>query len=398
MTKAHARLSASKSDRWINCPGSVTAPVPEGFDPDASNASPWAQEGTAAHALVEHAYGRNASAFSFIGLKFEGVEVTPEMAEAAELYLNVLRVRLTEDFGHPHEVLVEERVEFRGMGEPEPMFGTPDYVGLHLAQEEDSHEEDLVIVDLKYGRGVVVEADAWQFRYYAAALLFGRYRTRPIRAVHVYVVQPRADHPSGPVRYMRYTAAEVTEFAEQIVRAAWVTKQENPPLVPGEWCRFCPSSPICPAQLAKAEEVVGNLFSVGILPDATALSPAEVGAILNNAPMIEAWFKRMREHAANELREGREVPGMKLVASRAQRRWADPEIASTVLSDLGNERYDIKLKSPAQIEKLLKEKKQKLDPQLTTKYKGVTLTVASDKREAITVESDAMEVFTDTEE
>jgi len=62
----HAKLSASGSSRWINCPGSVAA---ESGLPDKS--SPFADEGSAAHALAEHCLTQGVSPSDMIGQTFK---------------------------------------------------------------------------------------------------------------------------------------------------------------------------------------------------------------------------------------------------------------------------------------------------------------------------------------
>ena len=54
MATLHAKLSASGSSRWLNCPGSVKAE--EGF---TDNGSAFAFEGTCAHELAELALTNN---------------------------------------------------------------------------------------------------------------------------------------------------------------------------------------------------------------------------------------------------------------------------------------------------------------------------------------------------
>ena len=65
MTKKHAKLSASGSSRWINCPGSIKAE--ESF-PDKT--SVFADEGSAAHELAEQSLVQNLPPSNWIGKAF----------------------------------------------------------------------------------------------------------------------------------------------------------------------------------------------------------------------------------------------------------------------------------------------------------------------------------------
>ena len=60
----HARLSASGSKQWMNCPGSVAA---EARNPNPRGSSIFAMEGTAAHLLCELYAGQNLHPEEFLG-------------------------------------------------------------------------------------------------------------------------------------------------------------------------------------------------------------------------------------------------------------------------------------------------------------------------------------------
>ena len=71
----HAKLSASGSERWLNCPGSVKAE--EGY---ASTSSPFAQEGTLAHELAEVCLREGTDPTKLIGTELSSKVITEEMA------------------------------------------------------------------------------------------------------------------------------------------------------------------------------------------------------------------------------------------------------------------------------------------------------------------------------
>ena len=96
---AHAKLSASGSARWLNCPGSVNA---EKGVRDKS--SFFAQEGTAAHALAEHCLVNSVDAASQIGQTFEGFKVGVEMSDHVQTYVDYV-LQFTGE--HMYEVRVD---------------------------------------------------------------------------------------------------------------------------------------------------------------------------------------------------------------------------------------------------------------------------------------------------
>ena len=177
----HATLSPSSAHRWTQCPGSVAL---EAQYPDTG--SKFADEGTAAHELAAMALLDDRDASYFVGqvIEVNGVEydVDTEMAMQVQKYLDYVR-------SIEGELMVEQRLPIEQLtGEP-GAGGTADAV--ILAGEE------LVIVDLKYGRGVKVDAEHnAQLCTYAAAALEEYEFLGDFSQVRVVIVQPRLDHIS----------------------------------------------------------------------------------------------------------------------------------------------------------------------------------------------------------
>lgn len=179
----HAILSPSSAGRWIPCPASVA------LTRDAEDeSSEFADEGTAAHELAAMALTAGNDAAAYLGriIKVEDTgrefEVTPDMAGFVQVYLDIVR-------GIPGELMVEQRLPITPItGEPDA-FGTSDAV--ILAGDE------LVIVDLKYGRGVKVEAeDNEQLGIYALAALLEYEFLGDFKRARMMIVQPRLGHVS----------------------------------------------------------------------------------------------------------------------------------------------------------------------------------------------------------
>lgn len=100
------------------------------------------------------------------------------------------------------------------------------------------------------------------------------------------------------------------------------------------------------------------------LVDPEDMTPEQISTALKNAEVIEIWIRAVRAHAFAELSEGRKIPGYGLGYGVRHRIWKTG-ISSEVISDLhalGIPREDIyhpeELKTPAQIEKVLKEHKK----------------------------------------
>lgn len=354
---AHAVLGASSSHRWFNCPGSIRAS--EGM-PNTS--SVFAREGTAAHALAEHclSHGFDTGRFLDWGIADDGklierpndtsdlVMVDEEMVEAVQVYLDTVRA----DYKPGDVLVVEQRFDLSSWYPG--CFGTND-AGLYRPSTGL-----LRVYDLKYGRGVPVEVERnSQLLYYGLGAAMAE-TGRLINTVELVVVQPRAPHRDGPVRRWETTGMELLDWAVELVEAAKRTTRPDAPLNPGEWCKFCPAAPTCPALRQKALDVAKAEFTEGgalTLPDVNTLPLSEV---LHQVGMIEDWCRRVRDFAHHEAEAGRTPEGWKLVGKRPSRKFRDETTAIETLRlvhEVEDEHlYDPpKFKSPAKIEATLRQ-------------------------------------------
>jgi len=343
---AHASFGASNSKRRMACPGSHNAEAPF---PDES--SPFAELGTAAHELGEHCLLNNVADVSeTIGGTFHDHIVDDNMATAVQTYVDF--VRKVEADEAPALLRLEQRFSLELLDPPMPMFGTSDCTIYGKASG------NLWVIDYKHGQGVAVDVeDNSQLKYYAlgAALKIGE--RAPINAVHTVIVQPRAAHRDGPIRTHTYTRDEILNFGTDLIDAAHAALKPDAPRVAGDHCRFCKAAGVCPALRSNALTVAQDEF--GAVRTIDDLTPAEIGNYLERIPLIEEWIKSLRRHAHTLLETGACVPGYKLVEKRATRRWVTDEdmVAWATAEGLDDDEiYEKKIKSPAQIEKVVGKK------------------------------------------
>lgn len=363
----HAVLGASSAERWLACPGSVR--MSEGL-PNLTTM--YAQEGTAAHALAERCLNKTLEPEVWLGAEVEGVEVTEEMCQAVQVYLDYVHgLRLK-----GRRVWLETQFDLSDMDPPAEMFGTADCVAWA------PQERLLEVVDYKHGQGVAVDAVGNpQVRYYALGACL-RHRVVP-KKIRTTIVQPRAHHPDGIIRSDELTWGELVRFKREVLfPGAERTLLPDAPLVPGDHCRFCPALARCPAQLGHAIEQAQLEFDIdepeptAELPVPQLLTGEQMLRVLALRPRLQAWLDAVYAYAHAEAEAGGDVPGWKLVAKRATRRWADDAKVVHWLdlnTDLRDEEvYTRKLVSPAQVEKLLKGTGLELPAELVVKWSSGT--------------------------
>jgi hypothetical protein len=369
---AHAKLSASGSHRWLNCPGSIKAE--EGL-PDYS--SPAAAEGTAAHELGEHCLLNSVHAESLIGERFNGHEVIQSMADYVQQYVDYVRSFSGEHF-------YEVRVDFSEYV-PEG-FGTCDALVIQ-------RDGVMRVIDLKYGKGVQVYADNnSQGMLYALGALEDYGMIYDIERVIISIVQPRLDH----IDEWEVSVSDLLKWADDVRGKAQLCLTSDAPRVPGEkQCQFCKFKPRCPEQKQMAEQALMVMFdevSPSTVKDVDALTDEHLAMVMQHKKLIEGWLSSVEKHISDRLQSGESFPGYKIVEGRSTRQWGDEEQAQKALAESGygeDKLYTRKFVSVAQAEKLVGKKNRELIAELAVKPSGKpTVAPESDKRPAINVTKD----------
>lgn len=367
-SKAHSAVGASGAHRWMRCPGSVRLVDHLGLHGGIS--SEYAREGTAAHSLLERCY-EGAEPWQFAGqtIDVEGqpFEVTNDMVDAVALAVaNV----------EPYTIdrRIEHAISLANLGFPNA-FGTLDFG----ARTEDG---GVVIQDFKYGMGVEVEAEENpQIMYYALGYILaleeeGQF-LEPHAPVRMMIVQPRIF--GQKIKTWKITVKELFYWADNTLIPALEDVQNKPwQFEPGEHCRFCPALPHC--QVAQA----------WIEPDPKALEGQNIGALtpermayyLERKSISSKFYREVEATAFGKAMNGVYVPGFKLVPAKSDRIWKD-EAEQELSEKLGDDAYERKLLSPAQIEKLGSQGKVLVKGLAYKPDRGLTLVPESDKRAGV---------------
>lgn len=383
----HAKLSASKAERWINCPGSMQLQGDVPDDDDPGSKSPYAMEGTVAHQLAAEVLASSKHAKHWIGKTIMGTVVTEEMAKYIAEYVEHIR----QIWRRCPTAQVEQKVTYHGDPTPSELSGTPDFCGV-------TNNGELTIVDLKYGAGKFVDVEDWQFKAYAVYYFteLPWLIQKKVKRIVCWVYQPRIENDEGPWRKVTYPVTDLPGFAETLVQSAWKTVQPDAKLQIGSHCQFCPVMARCPAQLSAAKEIAMELFENRPGRDATQLSDEEIARIIALAPTIKKWLGSIETHALTHVAAGGTIPGLKLVEKKTHRRWSNPDEVVKAMEKLNigeAELFDRKLKTPAAVERLLGKLKSAVGP-LTYKPRSVTLAPTSDPRPEVETAAD---LFADDE-
>ena len=346
-------------------------------------AARFAAEGTAAHELAERCLrqGANASDYRGEALTADGFafDVTNEMVDAVQLYLDYVR-------DQPGRLLIEQQVDFSPW--VPGGFGTADAVVLN--------EDVATIVDLKYGRGVKVEADNNpQAMCYALGAAYAYSFLFDIPTFRLVIVQPRLDHISA----WEITTSDLLTWAEDVLKpAVEAALSEAPAFHPGEvQCRFCRAKGTCRALAKHSLAIASDGFEAlgdPVKPtDLKQLSNGEIAALLPHLDLVADWIKAVEAIALSQLERGATVPGYKLVAGRSLRKWADEAEAEAALRALPKLKvadiFTKKLISPAQAEKKLGKTHKLLAEHVVKPAGRPTLAPVSDTRPALEIDPTA---------
>ncbi len=376
----HSPLGASSAARWMACPGSHR--LIQTLAPRAEHSSPYAKEGTIAHAGVARCIEHGQDAWEIVGEQVcpEGV-FTAEMSRPVQVMLDLCRPLIAV----AEWSVLEHRIHDPGF---HPLFyGQVDFAAV-VAEGAD---QVLVTVDYKHGAGVAVDVeDNVQTRYYSLGIL-RLPECKDVTRVRRIIVQPRVG--GEPVQLAEEEdAADLREWGRSVLRPAMDRAEEGGPLVPGSHCQFCPAKLVCPALSAAFRAMATvSAVSVGLLTD------AQIDMDYSLLPAVNHYTKALKDEVLRRALAGAHFESGKLVRSRADRVWrvGAEEALHAALGDLI---YSTPaLLSPAALEKVDPRAKDLTKELAYTPDTGLTVAARSDRRVEVAVQP-GEQVFASREE
>lgn len=375
MATKHAVLSASSSERWLNCPPS--ARLCEAYEDKSSD---YAAEGTDAHTLCEfrlkQALGIPADD-PIENLSWYNEEME-KCAQGYAAYVVELLETAKQICTDP-VVMIEQRVNFsRWVKEG---FGTADCIVIA--------DGVMNICDYKHGKGVEVSAiKNPQMRLYALGALEIFDDIYDIEEICMTIYQPRKSNISvdamAKADLLRWADTDLYEKAEMV----YVGQGD---FQCGEWCRFCEAKAECRKRAEANMELARYDFQA---PD--LLEDSEIADILGKVDALTAWAADVKEYALQQAVSGKEWSGWKLVEGRSNRKYTNDAVVAAAVESAGFDPYERKVLGITAMQKLLgKSRFEELLALYIEKPQGKpTLVPESDKRPAMnTAKSDFINLY-----
>ena len=372
--KKHAKLSASGSSKWINCPGSI-----EAESKIVKKQSVYAEEGTLAHELADTCLKKRVDASTFIGKiiscesdgKVLSTVVDKEMAKFVQEYLDYVLSFETKN----SQLYTEDKVDFSNIA-PDG-FGTMDSAIL------DYDTGVCHIFDLKYGQGVEVSAiENTQGQLYALGFYNELKCLDVIKSFVIHIVQPRKWNFSE----WEISLKDLVAFGEFAKKKAQEALKPGAKRVPGyKQCEFCNAKASCTALDKFTQDIISADFDNLDEVDSESVTDERVKLILDNKKLIESFLSAVETRAFERLVAGEKIPGYKIVEGKSNRKWID-DAEAKLIEKLGDEAFEKSLIGITAAEKKLNKKEVN---DLTYKPPGkLTLAPESDKRPAVTSVTD----------
>lgn len=338
---AHSILPPSGAKAWAKCALWVTMnqmyPKPD---------TPESMEGTAAHwVFAEMLEGRAVEVGQAAP---NGIYVTEEMLDGAELIVDVVRAMPSTEFLYVEKPIDAGRIH-------EKCWGTPDIWAFDYDQME------LHVVDYKFGHRFVDEYENEQGIVYTVGVLekiaadigepVGMIDQR-IR-VHFTVVQPRCFYKGAPVRTWSVMASDLRAHVNRLEQAAAASLAANPTATTNSECVDCAGRHACPAlQLGAYSDAEFAVQSSPVeLPPAAA--SLELKMMERSLERLQARVEGLRECVTAYVRQGQPVPFHRAEQGFGRQQWTIPvpQVLS-IGSLMGVDLSKPGVKTPKQAQKL----------------------------------------------
>ena len=308
--RKHARLSGSRIERALLCPGSIQL---EATCPDTTSEA--AQRGTLIHETADAL---------FIDLP------TPEGADAEIVAEAADYVRAIKDYtkGWAKKTFPEFPVNEGLETIHKAMGGTADYVAIGGGR--------LLVADLKTGSVPVSPKFSPQLMTYALGVI-KQLKAPPTITVELAIWQRE-------LKVWKCTYAELMEWEQTLKELAVRVFSPDPIRTPSsDACQWCRAKTVCPELAAKAKDIAtaAAVSDFGMAqaaqpkaakdvppwedlpPDQPASAPTITPEMVNDADLVAMWAEAIKEAAKAQLMAGRPIAGWTMKKGRKMIKLAD---------------------------------------------------------------------------
>lgn len=402
----HAKLSPSSAHRWLTCPASSIMEVGK---PDTT--SEYAAEGTAAHFLAETCLTDEVNTSDIRGETIRvtsrglcafldadnandhhfafNFEVDASMAGYVQDYIDlVLSMKMSTN----GDLEIEQSLPLTPITGEAEAYGTADSVIVA--------DDELIVIDLKYGQGNRIDADDNpQLKLYGLAALLQYEILGDFKRVRLVVSQPRLNHVSewtistDNLKAWGKTVSNTAKLIDTLDETSDLTDLFAPS---EDACKYCKAKAECKPYAEFVHRTVADEFEHLDAPLTVSEATYDndtLAIMYSRIQLIQEWCKAVEQATFERLNMGEAVGDYKLVEGRAgSRKWADADEAEATLKAMRlkvDDMYDKKLISPTTAEKLNKAgtlgdiQWSKLQDLIVKPVGKPTIAPASDKREAI---------------
>jgi hypothetical protein len=303
----HSLISPSGAARWTQCPASVRFSL---LYEEERSENTMAQRGTDIHQLGEHilkgesfTVGQNVKRDTGTGSFQIGQEMLRE-AQAYADYVRAIAEKCGGDIYPEVQVTCIEEHDIKG----------------HIDACVPCPDGTLHIIDLKTGRGQIDATNNLQLQLYAIGALDEFGMIDDFDKVVLHIVQDNV-MAGANTNSWEVSVDDLEEFRTWIAQRAYEALQEDSECRPSESaCKWCPHAGACEALI---EETKRTLAFVDLDETAEELPLERITAHLAKKPLLDIAFAAFEDRIAQSIRDGKSVPGFKLVRKNARKKWVD---------------------------------------------------------------------------
>lgn len=363
-------VGGSTAARRIGCPRSYRL---EQLVPKDERGTEYAREGTALHELMAMALRDGVEPTDILPYTFTAAdgswsftvdrELWDAKGEPALTAFDKFCAQMEAEIGDDMHMLVERRVAVPGIA---GAFGTSDIIGRCGGE--------LFVMDWKFGFKTVSATENKQLMFYAAgalnterAWITDELADDPTTPVTLAIIQPlNAQSGNDIVQHWTTSVGDLAAYMDTLRAAVEEAQREDARIAKGPWCDFARCKTVCPLYLNAVGALGEKLATLKAKQAASNGSPDDrldwgqrYADLLEMAELVDPLVAEIHAQAHAYAEQGSDIPGWGLEAKKAgARAWAVEERLLKLFFKRHRVKMDEwterKIKSPAQIEKIMK--------------------------------------------